>query len=260
MTEEQLEEVVEIHESFGEFLKRHREASGKSLEEIARVTRISKGYLAAFENNDLSSLPESTFARGFLKSYANEVGMDVDECLRRYDQFERASLPTQIRDMRKVKKNSLLLGEQFQSSKMPLVVGAIVVILFIIVTLGFYLYQHNKSDELAKVPEVIMEPDAVDANQAPVESTSGQAELNTPAPPSVLEISAKQRITLLIRLDDAAPQEIVLNGGEKKNFDVYRQIEIKNVDRNKLSFSYNAKPIEIAGPVVKLFNRHLFSE
>jgi cytoskeletal protein RodZ len=73
----------------GAELQRAREAKGVSLEKLAATTRIRSGVLDGIERNDLAALPPRPYARGFIASYAREVGLDPDATVREYfAQFE----------------------------------------------------------------------------------------------------------------------------------------------------------------------------
>jgi cytoskeleton protein RodZ len=72
--------------SLGEHLKAHREESGVSLEEIARRTRINLTYLEDLEEDRFDHLPAPIFTIGFLKQYADCVGLDPQEVVFRYRQ------------------------------------------------------------------------------------------------------------------------------------------------------------------------------
>lgn len=252
--------LSEVTESFGEYLRRHREASGKAVEEIAQVTRISKRYLEAFEANDIDNLPEDAFARGFLRSYAAEVGLDTDECLARYDRFRRSLMPTQIRDMRKKANPNLFLGESHSTHSFLKIAMILVVLSLIVGALVWLAFEGRLADESDGVAqrdeEIIVEPQ--DPVPTPGASREPSAEVNVR--PSVLEVKANENITLLVRLDESAAQEVVVLKGESKSFDVYRQIEIRQLDAGQADLEYNGKRIEVAGPVLKLFNRYMFSE
>lgn len=253
-----LENEDSVSESFGEFLKRHREASGKSLEEIAQVTRISKRYLSALENNDLDALPAPTFSRGFLRGYALEVGMNLEECLERFDRFMRATAPTQIRDIRKIKKAGLSLGEH-RETQPGLWIG-LVVLIFILIISGIFLWSSGSDEEVASTPEVIENSGNSEIEIEKLSDHTGQKDLVAPVPPSTLEIIAERSVSLKLRLDDKAEQEIVLQAGETKSFDVYRQVEIQETNQAGLSFRFNDKPVDETGSRIKLFNRYLFSD
>ncbi len=72
--------VAESHEfDFGGWLRRARERTGLTLEEIARETKVSTSRVRALERNDLSGWPGGVFRRGFVRSYGTLVGLDPDE-------------------------------------------------------------------------------------------------------------------------------------------------------------------------------------
>ena len=70
--------------SFGEWLRRQREAREIGLREIADRTKISLRYLEAMEANRFDLLPAPVFAKGFLREYARYVGLSPDEVVNHY--------------------------------------------------------------------------------------------------------------------------------------------------------------------------------
>src|SRR5262245_54300369 len=73
----------------GESLRMAREQQGLSLEVISQRTKINTEKLRAIEENDIQRLPSGIFLRGFLRAYAREVGLDVEDTVNRYlAQFE----------------------------------------------------------------------------------------------------------------------------------------------------------------------------
>ena len=67
---------------FGARMRRAREARGVSLRQIAEATKLSVSALEALERNEISRLPGGIFSRGFVRSYAVEVGMDPEKTVR----------------------------------------------------------------------------------------------------------------------------------------------------------------------------------
>jgi len=65
-------------------LKRTREQKRMSVIEVSRVTRIPATTLDALEADRFDDLPGEVFVRGFLKSYAQAVGLVPDAVLARY--------------------------------------------------------------------------------------------------------------------------------------------------------------------------------
>ena len=66
----------------GSRLRAAREAKQLSLREIADTTKISVSALEALEENDVARLPGGIFTRGFVRSYAAEVGLDSEQTMR----------------------------------------------------------------------------------------------------------------------------------------------------------------------------------
>jgi len=58
----------------GQRLQQARVQQGLTLEEAARVTRVSRAYLAAIEEDRYEKLPSEAYARGFLRIYARYLG------------------------------------------------------------------------------------------------------------------------------------------------------------------------------------------
>jgi len=65
----------------GHMLKTERELRQISLEEVAQVTRIPLPSLRMLERDNFEGLPGEVFVRGFLRSYARALDLDVDEVL-----------------------------------------------------------------------------------------------------------------------------------------------------------------------------------
>lgn len=59
-----------------------REERGLTLEEVEHATKIRKHYLAGLEHEDFGALPDPVYAQGFLKAYANYLGLDGEELSR----------------------------------------------------------------------------------------------------------------------------------------------------------------------------------
>ena len=65
----------------GQQLRQARQAKNLSLQQISRATYIRVIYLEALEAGQLDRLPSLAQARGFLRTYANQLGLPADELL-----------------------------------------------------------------------------------------------------------------------------------------------------------------------------------
>ena len=76
----------------GAALRDAREQRRLSLDQLSRTTKISVATLRAIESNEIHRLPGGIFTRWFLRAYAHEVGLDVEDTVKRYlAQFEPRS-------------------------------------------------------------------------------------------------------------------------------------------------------------------------
>ncbi len=69
-------------QSIGDRLRQAREASGRSLDQVASQTRIPIRHLQNIESEQWDALPAVTYCIGFVRAYANAVGLDGAELSR----------------------------------------------------------------------------------------------------------------------------------------------------------------------------------
>ena len=77
----------------GELLKKAREEKGLSLNEIGLSLKINNKILKAIEEGDENNLPAKTFLRGFVKSYATFLRLDVDDVLKTFQEEMGSTSP-----------------------------------------------------------------------------------------------------------------------------------------------------------------------
>jgi len=65
-----------MNQSVSQALRQTRLKRNQSLEEISKAIRIRQPYLEALEAGDFDALPSSVQARGFLRTYAEYLGLD----------------------------------------------------------------------------------------------------------------------------------------------------------------------------------------
>jgi transcriptional regulator with XRE-family HTH domain len=85
----------------GASLRQTREQQGLTLAEIEHGTRIRERYLAALENEQFDALPGEAYAKGFLRQYAEALGLDgnvyVRELTERLEEQEAPPPPPEPR-------------------------------------------------------------------------------------------------------------------------------------------------------------------
>ena len=69
----------------GNLLKTEREKKGLSISQVAGITRLRKHFIEALENEDWEKLPAKVFVKGFIRSYALSIDLDVKEAIRLFE-------------------------------------------------------------------------------------------------------------------------------------------------------------------------------
>ena len=77
--------------TIGQRLKEAREEQRLTIEKAFEATRIRVQYLQALEADDLSLMPSPVQARGYLRNYAEYLGLDVAKLL---DELRESSIQT----------------------------------------------------------------------------------------------------------------------------------------------------------------------
>ena len=72
--------------SAGDELRQQREALGLDLGDVAAALRIKPAYLAVLEAGRPEKLPGAVYAVGFMRAYANHLGLDGGEMVRCFKQ------------------------------------------------------------------------------------------------------------------------------------------------------------------------------
>lgn len=139
----------------GERLVAAREAKGIDLLRAERETKIRRPYLAALERGDYASLPGGVYVRGFLRNYAQYLGLDPDEAVAQWHREAPADVPEPVI----VVPRPLVAARKGLVLSSGIVVAAVVtvVVLAILAYIGFQLVRFSEPPPL----NVVQPPTAV---------------------------------------------------------------------------------------------------
>lgn len=79
--------------TLGDALREAREASGRTIAHMSEVTRVRRDYLLALEQNAWDRLPSRPFALGYLRAYAEALGLDEETAADRFKAEHRTEAP-----------------------------------------------------------------------------------------------------------------------------------------------------------------------
>jgi cytoskeletal protein RodZ len=80
----------------GLYLRAVRERRGKALADLVTVTRVRRSYLEAIETSDYAALPSRPFAIGYVRAYANALGLEGETAAEIY----KHEAPNESADLR----------------------------------------------------------------------------------------------------------------------------------------------------------------
>jgi cytoskeletal protein RodZ len=145
--------------TLGEKLKKLRSERRMSLGEVSRSTRIQVKYLEYLEEGAYDRLPVDVYVRGFLRSYAEFLGVDEKILVRLY---EKENEIKKNLDNRKNngKKNQLAVRETINISSFVFTPRVMAISLAALLIVGGFFYLYREIGAFASTPRlVILSPD-----------------------------------------------------------------------------------------------------
>jgi len=112
----------------GELLRSAREQKSLSLDRVAEETNIAKRYLAALEAEDFTIFPGDPYVIGFLRNYADYLGLSSDEMVSSYKSLKIQEQPVPV--------NELLPQRGISRRTIALAFGALVVVIVVAAVLA----------------------------------------------------------------------------------------------------------------------------
>ncbi len=122
-------------ETIGEYLKRERELRQITLEEMVQGTKIALQRLKELESDRLEDMPAEIFVRGFIKSYAEFIGLNPDEVILRYEEELKA-----LQEKEAAETGSLYNCADMKPHSNIISVIITVVVLFVLTAAGYWFF------------------------------------------------------------------------------------------------------------------------
>jgi cytoskeleton protein RodZ len=145
----------------GDVLLERREDLGLGLDEIGAMLRIKPAYLAALEQDRSDDLPGPAYAIGFIRAYADFLGLNTEQVLAR---FKAEALGVTTRPDLTL---PVPLGERSLPGR------AVVLVAFILALCGYGIWYYlstedrNRPERVAAVPTALRQPPAAPVLVAP---------------------------------------------------------------------------------------------
>jgi cytoskeleton protein RodZ len=156
-------------------LRRRREELGRDVATVARQLRIRAIYIQAIEEGRLQDLPGTAYAVGFVRAYADYLGLDGNSIVSDYrDELARRSRQNQL----------IWPVDQVEHKHFP---GSTIVVVCLVLVAALYGGWYFVSqpggtgiDLIDQVPEFMRKQSGETAEEAPAPAESGAASGDTP--------------------------------------------------------------------------------
>lgn len=207
----QVAEIQDDNLPVGEILRRARLYYNQSIDDVGGILRIRSSHLEAIEDGRIDDLPGRVYAFGFVRAYAEYLGLDGEKIVRLF----KSQIGIQVVDRPDL--HMPVAASESKSPNMMLVVISLVIMVFAVGAIALFNGSRdkvaNQTHDIPPVPQelyeaagdvgpfqpassVVQKPPADTAQQASsIPATEPQSA--TPPPPS-----------LVVKLKDSAWVEI----------------------------------------------------
>ncbi len=199
--------------SFGQYLKNTRQDKKISLEAVANAIKIQAKLVEHIENEEHDKLPTAVFVKGFLRAYADFVGVDKDKTV----QFYNASL-YEYRKSAGIESDRLGKREATWQQVSILICAMILVIILSVFVIS---PQPDIIEEgrLDQVEQILNDKDILNADGNKEENALEERESQKRADTILLRIHTIEATTLKIIVDNQDPQSYNLHPGDRLEFE-----------------------------------------
>lgn len=206
-------------ESVGELLRLEREAQGKTIEDVARATKMSSATIAGLEADHFSILPAPVYVKGHLRTYARHLGLNETEVVDKYLRFTQQQDSAELDEWDAVE---LELHEERQRSGRRWVWIAVVVATVVVAFVIWYVATRrgDGSEAVTNAPAVVAEPVR--------ETVAGDTMIEWHR----LELLAvaRERTWLSVSIDGEPVADLTLERGEERRWEAeeFFQLDVGN--------------------------------
>jgi cytoskeleton protein RodZ len=237
----QVEQLKQIGESLGS----ERQQQGVSLEEVAVKTYIPLRLLQALEEGHIDRLPEPVFIQGFIRRYADVLGLNGTELSKTFvtepapvmsmlPELETIAAPLPAQKIRTALSSERSDDHAYPAYLPKLALGGAAVLL-----LGF------GAVSLLNQPKATPPTGTATPNAA--RSSSPEPTPSPAAQPIQIEVEAVEEAWVWVEADGKGVFEQTLKPGEKKTWTAQKSIKLGSGNAGGVRFSYNKGEPKLLG-------------
>ena len=260
----------------GAVLEKARKQRGLTLDEAGYATKIRKRYLDGLEREDFGVLPDAVYTRGFLKTYANYLGLDGEDLARQLRDRRRSrrertfayGAPKTSEFDKPLINPGELNGEKRRGISWPTVLNLLVALLLVAAIVGSLYYVGLGAQRPEESPDARPQAaeDVADNPQppagAPSGSENGPPENGAPDRPeprpetlSVVVSVEGDPSWLSVLADGRLAYEQIAQPGFSRNFEAQREVSIKTGNAGAVGVEVNGQDLGRLGDSGEVLTR-----
>lgn len=276
--------------NLGTYLRDVRQEKGKQIDEVANQIFIRPALVRAIENGDWESLPEPVFVQGFIRRYADYLGLNGRELSKKFEPTPVSVLPNpslatsggvegivKPEDKHGLKvlskadpsnNGSAIAPAKSSNRNQAWIVGAVA--LAALIGLIAWLTTRNTPQPASTAPTADEEPAAIADDEAVTETDSAEGTTAESAAdeadavaattaesdaPLTLSVSIEDNAWLRVMADGERVYEGTLSAGTQETWTAERELRITAGNSGSVLYSFNgsdAQPMGEPGAVANL--------
>lgn len=264
-------------DAIGDTLREAREARGWTVEEVERATHIRAKYLVALESGDIDALPSMLQARGFLRNYAQHLGLKPDQVLGQMDEAlkpaKRGFMPSFKPGNKKAAAESTAAVTPRASTPSPVAAARrarrfftpdlIIAVVAVLAVVAFLVWGGSRLvNNFLNPPAVTPTVAVLGPTETPTPTIIANiTPVDTPLPPGIsftnvqLTLVVERRTFVRVTADGTLAFEGILLPDEKRDFVGNSVIEVTTGDGASVRAILNARDLGLLGNVGEVVTR-----
>ena len=207
------------NKTIGKLLKETRTKNNIPLEDVANKTKININILRALEKENIETLPNKTYVKGFVKNYAKTIGLDLNQAIEAYELLYKENepeveAPTDEEEPVAAKESEIDLGElqdriqgiagQLINKKLLAGIAAVLVLFFVVK--GIYNFFSTISNEQSTLADS-NETQTLEDDIKPKEASLFELENSKKIAADNKEVKETEEASKPEKVEEAPPQK-----------------------------------------------------
>lgn len=221
-------------ETVGQILRAEREKKNLSVKDVEHATSIRALYITSIEADDYKVIPGEVYLKGFIRNYANFLGLNSTELVNLYRESQAEAAPEAI-----VTPAPPVVDEHPKINLLSMIspkLAATAIILVAVVGIGFWAYDGQKSPS---VPQKV-QPQAEQAQKVPEAPAAPVKPANTQ--PVYVQAKFSEECWTQVTADGKKIYEGTPKKDESFTWEAQGTLAIKAGNAGAMDITWNGQP------------------